>query len=310
MKPEVSIIIVNYKTPELIVDCVQSLEKYVRSTSYEIIVVDNESSAGSVALLQKACPRIQIIANPTNSGFGEGNNIGVRHAQGDFLFLTNSDTVLREDSITPLVSFLKKKPDAAMVGPAVFLTDGSRQSRICGNIPTLRRLVNDALLLSVLLPARWEFAQGLHREYIKGDAAEVDWISGVCMLIRRAAYEKVNGFNPDFFLYSEDIDLCLRIARHCGSIYHLSKYGIIHSHGASSKSEEERLRNSVMQQGNFLLLLPSVLAPSQFKKAKVIMKAGLWIRLFIGYLLITLRHPQGSFLVRSCRARLDTLNKD
>lgn len=310
MKPEVSIIIVNYKTPELIVGCVKSLEKYVRSTSYEIIVVDNESSAGSVALMQKDCPRIKIIVNPTNSGFGEGNNIGVRHAQGDFIFLTNSDTVLREDSITPLVSFLKKHPEAAMVGPAVLLAGGSRQSRNCGNSPILRRLLNDALLLSVLLPASWEFAQGLHREYFKEDVTEVDWISGVCMLIRREAYEKINGFNPDFFLYSEDIDLCLRMARNCGPIYHLNKYGIIHYHGASSKTEKEKLCNSVMQQENFLLLLPSVLSPSQFKKAKVILKAGLWLRLFIGYILTTLRHQQGCFLVRSCRARLDVLNKD
>lgn len=308
MKPEVSIVIVNYKTPELVVNCVKSLERFVTATSFEVIVVDNDSTKESVDLMKQYCPRITIIANPQNSGFGEGNNIGYRHAKGNLLFLLNSDTVLREDTVTPLVKFLNEHPEAAMVGPTVFLPNGLRQSQICGNNPTLRRLFNDALLLSLLLPS-FSFFQGIHRDSISQKVTRVTWISGVCMLIRKEAYRKVNGFNPEFFLYSEDIDLCLRVNRDCGDIYHLNDYGIIHHHGASSKTEEAKLQNSLLQQGNFLKLLPTVLSSPQIKKARMLLKIGLLLRLCIGYLLRLLGRSRGRFLVLSCHARLAALKE-
>lgn len=130
------------------------------------------------------------------------------------------------------------------------------------------------------------------------------------MLIKRQVYEKVKGFNPDFFLYSEDIDLCLRIERDCGPIYHLNKYGIIHHHGASSKDEATRLRNSLMQQENFLQLLPTVFSSAQIKKAKSIMTIGLFLRLGMAYILKILGNSEGRFIVRSCQARLKAIAED
>lgn len=127
------------------------------------------------------------------------------------------------------------------------------------------------------------------------------------MLIRREAFAQVHGFNPDFFLYSEDIDLCLRVNRDCGAIYHLNNYAIIHQHGASSKNEETKLRNSLMQQENFLKLLPVVLSAGQIKKARIILKTGLFLRLGLAWVLKLTGQHKGNFLIASCRSRLSAL---
>ncbi len=309
MNPEISVLIVNYKTPELVAECVRSLRRHVRQTPFEIIIVDNESSTRSMQLLREYCPQTTIISNRENSGFGRGNNIGFRHARGRFLFLINSDAVVVGDCITILLDFLKCHPEAAMVGPQVLLQDGSRQPKICGNTPTLWRLWNDALLLSRLFP-RCPFFQGMHRDHIVHAITEVGWISGVCMLIRREAYERTGGFNPDFFLYAEDIDLCLRIRLDGGAIYHVRTACVIHQLGASSTDEKKKIFNSVQQQQNFLQALATVFTPHQQRRARTILRIGLYIRLGSALLLRVVNHRRGEFLAASCRARLSALEED
>ena len=308
MNPEISVLIVNYKTPELVADCVRSLRRHVQRISFEIIIVDNESSTSSMQLLQEYCPQTTIIANRENSGFGRGNNIGFHHARGRFLFLINSDAVLVGDCLTDMADFLKGHPEAAMVGPQVFLPDGSRQPKICGNTPTLRRLWNDALLLSSLFP-RCRFFQGIHRDHIVHAITEVGWISGVCMLIRREFFERTGGFNPDFFLYAEDIDLCLRIRRDGGVIYHMRTACIVHQLGASSIDEKKKIINSVQQQQNFLQALATIFTPREQRSARTILRIGLYIRLGSAFLLRVAGRGRGEFLAASCRARLSALKE-
>jgi len=309
MNPEISVLIVNYKTPELVADCVRSVRRHAGRIPLEIIIVDNESSTRSMQLLREYCPQTTIIASQDNSGFGRGNNIGFQHARGRFLFLINSDAVVVGNCITVLVDFLKGHPEAAMAGPEVLLPDGSRQTKICGNTPTLRRLWNDALLLSRLFP-RCRFFQGIHRDHIEHEITEVGWISGVCMLIRREYYERNRGFNPDFFLYAEDIDLCLRIRLDGGAVYHVRTACVIHQLGASSTDKEKKIFNSVQQQQNFLQVLETVFTPREQRRARIILRIGLYIRLGIAVLLRAAGQGRGEFLAASCRARLSALERD
>ncbi len=309
MNPEISVLIVNYKTPELVADCVRSVRRHAGRIPLEIIIVDNESTMHSMQLLREYCPQSIIIANRENSGFGRGNNIGFHHARGRFLFLINSDAMVVGNCITVLVDFLKGHPEAAVVGPKVLLPDGSRQTKICGNIPTLRRLWNDALLLSRLFP-RCRFLQGIHLDHIVHEITEVGWISGVCMLIRREFYERSRGFNPDFFLYAEDIDLCLRIRLDGGAIYHVRTASVIHQLGASSPDEKKKIFNSVQQQQNFLQALATIFTPHEQRRARTILRIGLYIRLGSAVLLRVADHRRGEFLAASCRARLSALEED
>ncbi|HEU5078479.1 MAG TPA: glycosyltransferase family 2 protein [Opitutaceae bacterium] len=292
--PAISIIIVSYNTRQLLADCLASIRTYARSAEIEIIVVDNNSADGSVEMLRDEFPEVRRIENKNNPGFGVANNQGFAISRGEFVLLLNSDTVLLEDTPGKLRDFMLRHPRAGAVAPLVRLMDGTRQPKTYGHLPTARVVFNQSLLLSSLFPRSRSFA-GIFVEHSFGREMQVGWISGVCMLIRPEAYAAVDGFDPAFFLYAEDIDLCRRIVNAGWTIHRIDDHAIKHLCGGSSKSDQIVIRNGVLQQRNFLRLIDASTGPAGRAFARVSLAAGLAARVALRGLRLIVR-PHGGRL--------------
>lgn len=209
-----SVVIVNYNSGIFAVDCIRSLLKQEK-LALEIIVVDNASNDNSVALLQEAFNEsIILIESKKNLGFGKANNLGVSHAKGENLLLLNPDTVLGSPlDLLKLVNFLDSHPEMGMVGPQIEEPRKVRYILPRYRYPGSKNLKYSNVLLN--LPGK------------------IAWILGASMLIKRSVYDEVAGFDPDYFLYGEDADICLRIRKHGYQIGYCDSVKITHVSGAS-----------------------------------------------------------------------------
>ncbi len=309
-EPLVSIIIVSYNTRELLRACLNSIYEHVRGVTFEIVVVDNASSDGTVEMVHNEYPAVKLISSKKNLGFGVANNVGAQKSHGSFLVFLNSDTVLHEDTISVLLGYLQKTQRAGIVGPAVYLPDGTLQPRTCGNYPKIRVIINDALLLSKLFPGNRYF-QGMHLEENALDSrkeiVEVEWISGVCMLTTKRLFHQVGGFDPDYFMYTEDVDLCRRIRKNGWSVFRINSTSIVHYCGASSKTEADKIRNSVLQQENLMKMLEKTVPPAEVLLARLFLTAGLVLRLIGAAVGCVTGNKSHKFLWKSSVARLRAL---
>lgn len=221
-----SIIIVNWNTRNLLVSCLHSL-RLAAHPDWEAIVVDNASTDDSVVVVQANFPTVHLIVNSTNSGFGAANNQGIRACRGAFVLLLNSDTEMRSGALETLLAFMTAHPDAGAVGPRLLRLDGSAQPFAFGNDPTLRYLL--ARGANALLRKR-----PLHN-WATPDIQRVDWVSGACMLVRRAAIEEVGLLDEKIFMYFEDNDWCLRFRKAGWNVYYCPQAEILHLGGQSMK---------------------------------------------------------------------------
>jgi N-acetylglucosaminyl-diphospho-decaprenol L-rhamnosyltransferase len=235
------IIIVNYRTGHLVVDCLQSL--FAGSAMPEganVIVADSASGDGSLDVIAHAIERqwenrIILVGLPRNDGFSTANNWALDHAIDRFgrpkyvLFL-NPDTVARPGSIQPLIDFLEARPDAGIVGARLEDPDGTAQACAFQFPSILGELESEAKFgpISRLL-RRWRVA-----EPSRDDAHRVDWISGAAMMVKIELIDELGAFDPSFFLYYEEVDLCLRAAKAGWSCWHLPQSRIVHLVGCST----------------------------------------------------------------------------
>lgn len=281
MTLDVSVIIVSYNTKELLARAIQSVMDHVKGVTHEVIVVDNASRDGSPEMVSLRFPDVKLIRSCVNAGFGAANNLGAREAAGKYLFLLNSDAMLTEDTAAGLLSFLEKNTGYAAAGPGVLLPDRTRQPKICGPLPTMRRIFNDALLLSALFPGV-DFFQGMHMDRPTAKVTPVGWLSGVCMLIRREPFETAGGFDERFFLYAEDMDLCRRLGIRGWKLAHVDDFAIVHECGGSAATPADVVRKSVLQQTYFLAMLAGMFDSRQLAAARLLLFSGLVLRVFAG----------------------------
>jgi N-acetylglucosaminyl-diphospho-decaprenol L-rhamnosyltransferase len=219
----VSGIVVNYRTKDLTLAAVESLLD--EPELEEVIVVDNDSSDGSVQYLRDRLPpdRVKVVESDGNVGFGRGVNIGAGESKGSSLFILNSDAVLKRGGLGPLVKRLEAEQAIAVVAPWVLDAEGSVQLDSHGDFPSFRTML-------------------LRTNRHPPDRLRPDWVSGVAMLVRRQAFEQVGGFDPDFHMYLEDVDLCRRLHVEGWEITRVPESRVTHASGASSKSQDrERL---------------------------------------------------------------------
>ena len=235
---DISIIIVNYNTKELTADCISSVLKYAQKISYEIIVVDNNSSDGSQNFLSAKFPQITIIKNNTNVGFGKANNQALQIAQGEFLLLLNSDTCLTEEGINDIYQFAKNTQDAAIVGGKIYFGDNSLQYS-CRRYANLfsEILMHSACIVKNLDPFSY---RNKMMDFDHKSIRKVDWVSGAYMLIRRNVLQDTFIFDPKIFMYHEDKDFCRRIRQQGGNVYYFPGSLIYHYHGQSGKNNRAR----------------------------------------------------------------------
>jgi GT2 family glycosyltransferase len=202
MKPMISVVIVNYNGLNYLDSCFKSLYKHLSDLSYEIIVVDNNSTDKSVAFIKENFPKVIIIQSNGNLGFGRANNLGVFHSKGETLLLLNNDTILL-DNLKPAVEVLYSNPFYGII-TINMLNENRNYIPAVGRFPSPFRM----LKISFSKDKRREFVEGkfnLDQNYI------VDWVTGAFMLIRKKDYLDLQGFDSDYFMYVEDVDLCKRM---------------------------------------------------------------------------------------------------
>ncbi len=223
---KVSVIIVSYNVKEYLVKCIRSLMKHSDSISFEIIVVDNHSSDGSPDEIQKHFPTCQMISMNGNVGFSEANNRGIKMATGDFIFLLNPDTELKNNALHILVNYLETYMEASVVGPKLFNTDGSLQVS-CRKFPGVINILVEALFLHRVLKMDEYRIEKLN------STCEVDFISGAACMFQRELVNKIGYLDPDLF-WMEDVDFCYR-AKRSGTVIYLPEAEIVHHGSASAK---------------------------------------------------------------------------
>ena len=234
---ELSIIIVNFETRDLLIGCLNSIEKSDIKTSFEIIVIDNGSSDGSIEGLKeyrKNHEHLTIIENKSNLGFARASNQGIKYAKGNYTLLLNSDTKVKKNAINKLLDFAKKTPDLGAVGPKFLNTDGTIQGSIF-RLPTLGRAVREY----------WLGEKGLLDKYsLEGkNPIPVEALSMACFLITPNCLLKVGFLNERYFMYFEDLDYCRRIKEKGLKTFYFPEVEIYHYHGASGKKlTEENLQ--------------------------------------------------------------------
>lgn len=233
---DVSIIIVNYNTCKITCDCIESVLKQTKNINFEIIVVDNNSSDHSREVIPQKYPNVEFIQSEVNSGFGAANNLGAKYAKGKYLFLLNSDTLLLNNAVKLFADFAENNIKDEILGTYlldrkgnVINSGGDLEDRI--HIYVRMMYIKFPLLAHIrdLLPTR---------SYVINDN-EVGYVTGADMFIRSDTYRKIGGFDEQFFMYSEDMDLCKR-ARMIGVNSRLIREPIIiHLEGKSGNASEK-----------------------------------------------------------------------
>ena len=242
--PDLSIIIVSYNTRALLQACLASvyadLGQGSASVAAEVIVVDNASSDGSVAMMREQFPQAMLIESGANLGYGGGANLGLKQANGRYLMLLNSDTLVQDSALRHLVAFMDTHPDAGACGPRLLNPDGSLQ-RSAFRFPTITQIVLD---LFPILPRLTDTSLNGRYQQDNPDNEQpfvVDFTLGAAFVVSRAAYELTGGFDEDFFMYAEEVDWAMRIQAVGYTYYSVPAARIVHYAGQSVKQAPRRM---------------------------------------------------------------------
>ena len=226
-QPTLSVIIVTWNVGPLLLRTLERLGGACAGLTWETIVVDNASGDGSQQAVRAAFPAVTYLYNDSNPGYAKANNQGLTLAQGDFLLLLNPDTEPDTGSLAALVQFLHAHPAAGIVGPALVLADGAPQPYSFGGDPTVAYLLRRNL-------RRLLHAGPLH-DWGAAQAARVDWVSGACLLARRAVFSQIGGLDEAMFMYFEDNDWCLRSRQAGWEVWREPASRVVHLGGQSLK---------------------------------------------------------------------------
>lgn len=228
---DLSICIVTYQAGEYLRKCLQSIAENPPARSYEIIVVDNHSTDGTVDMLNCQFPQVQIIENSDNKGFTAPMNQALRQAVGDYLLQLNPDTIIHPQAFNTLIAFMEQHPDVGICGPKVLNLDGSLQKPCRRGESRPWAVFSYFLGLSRLFPKSKLFGEYL-MNYMDEDAIhQVAGVSGSCMLIRRQVIDQIGYLDELFFAYQEDADYCLQARRAGWKVYYVPTAQITHYGG-------------------------------------------------------------------------------
>lgn len=241
---DVSIIIVNYNTESLILDCIDSIYKQTKNLDYEIIVVDNASPEGIKYLHNDN--RISLIQAQLNLGFGRANNLGAQYAVGRYLFFLNPDTLLVNNAIFILLDFMDKNELVGVCGGNLYTKDMLPCHSYKVVAPGLLYELNELLKE---FPSRTLWND--HFNYTD-KCKEVAYITGADLFIRKEIFEQIGGFDKDFFMYFEETHLCYKVKKQGKKVVNVPQAKIIHLEGQSFKLKE--LRESLFYEGRYKYL--------------------------------------------------------
>lgn len=228
---KLSIIIVNYNHKYFPRLAIEAIKKSDIPFSHEIIVVDNNSTDESVQYLEKAARRgdITLIRSPKNVGFGAGNNLGAKNAQGEFLLFHNPDITVEPHAITTLVYYLEKHSDIGILAPKLVYHNGEVQAS-CRRHMKFWDLIIKRTFLRYIPQFRRRLAHYLMHDFHHEHTQDVELVTGAAMLMRKSVFDSLEGFDPWFFLFMEDFDLCQRVRKKGYRVVYYPEAEFIHYH--------------------------------------------------------------------------------
>lgn len=233
---DISIIIVNWNTKDLLRNCLDSIYKTLRNMTYEIIVVDNGSYDGSVEMLREEFPGVYVIENREDRGFAAANNQGLQIMKGRYALLLSTDTILTENAVHELFSFMEAHPEAAMACGQLLHANGSKQNSIAA-FPSFLTLLINVPLLEYIWPKRFP-----SKRYPLKEPVEVDSGIGACLLVRKKAIDEVGMFDERYFFFFEETDWAYQMRSAGWKIFHVPSAFIYHLQGQSIARDRTRFR--------------------------------------------------------------------
>ena len=243
---ELSVIIVSYNVEHFLHLCLESVYAATKNICAEVIVIDNASSDKSVDMVNKKFPSTRVIANVDNLGFGKANNQAAKLAKGRFLCILNPDTVVSQNTFEQFITLHESNPNLGISGPQ--LTDGTGQFLLESKrgLPSIRAVLTKSLGLFKLSPSL--FGQYYNLRLPQNESGKTDVLVGAFMFMRKHLYEQLDGFDENFFMYGEDIDISFRSLKLGMTNFYLSNTNVIHFKGESTpknKTYEKRFFNAM-----------------------------------------------------------------
>jgi GT2 family glycosyltransferase len=209
MMPQLSIVIVNWNTRDLLRDCLKSIFASPRDFVVEVIVVDNDSNDDSVRMCHETFPAVKVLQNAANLGFGRANNQGIDLCSAEIALLLNSDTIVPSGALEEMLKTMTEDPSIALLGCRLLNADGSFQQS-CMRFPSIPLVAIQELML-------YKLSSKLPRLFVeppwKQTPADCDWVYAAAVMIRTSAVKDVGGFDPNIWMYSEEMELCYRLKK-------------------------------------------------------------------------------------------------
>lgn len=233
---DVSIIIINYYSTELLEGCLDSIFKYMNGINSEIIIVDNGSVAGDLENLLSKYSGIKLVMNQSNKGFGAANNQGAELAKGKYLLFLNNDTIIQENSIKKVFDYANSISGENIIGCRLLNADGSIQKSVF-DFPTLANVFTSNFFLYLLFPKSKHFNKYHLMNKGINSITDVEVVTGAFLFITKNIFKKLGGFDERFFFYMDETDLCYRHRQNNGRVIYYPEISVIHLKGKSAKGE-------------------------------------------------------------------------
>lgn len=273
--PTVGVVIVSYNTEARLAACLESLRAHGGAHVAHVVVVDNHSTDATVAMVGERFPEVDLLPLPENLGFAAGCNRGASRLDTDLVLFLNPDTLVRPETIDALVAAHLAHPDAGQIGGRTVDDEGRLDPSSCWGAPTLWSTVCFATALSAVFSQnRWFDPESLG-DWPRDTERDVGVVTGCLLLMPRAVFEEVDGFDERYFLYGEDIDLSLRVAATGRRVMITPDAVITHSVGASSSDTASR---SVLVARGRMTLFRTRFGPVQSRVLPVLYLVGVAVR--------------------------------
>ncbi|MCK4903314.1 MAG: glycosyltransferase, partial [Candidatus Marinimicrobia bacterium] len=277
--PTVSVAIVSYNVKQYIIHCIDSINKSDYAGRIELIVIDNNSFDGSLENIKQQFTDVICIQNTENVGFGKAINQATGIASGKYYLILNPDTIIEESTISTFVDYLENNSSIGLVGPKIVNSDGSLQKGCKRSFPTIGVALPKLIGLDKLFPNS-RLAGRYNLNYLDPDEIhKVDAISGSCMFIRSELFNKIGGFDEQFFMYGEDLDLCYQIYQQGFEVHYLPTTQIMHYQGESVKSAPYDSLNAFYQA--MILFSEKHFSKGRSILSKLVIRLGIFIRKLI-----------------------------
>jgi hypothetical protein len=252
MNPELTVIIVSYNTCELTLKCIETLYATTKAARFRTVLLDNASSDGSADAVAEAFPQVAVIRSEENLGFGRATNIVAADAHTDWLLLLNPDTEVLPDAVDQLLAFAKANPQAGITGGRTIFPDGSLNGASCWNRITAWSAFCETTGLSRLCKGSKTFNPEGFGSWQRDTVRRVDIVGGAFFMIGRALWTELGGFDPKYFMYGEEADLCLRAARLGYQPMITPEAQIIHLGGSSNGNRADMIVRIAKARGTLI----------------------------------------------------------